>query len=679
MTVDMGARKRARRARKIAVTNSLYINPKQYVVTGATPGVDAYSLIMTQVNICKTNGGGTILLPYIGGTGYSISQTIVVDFDNCTILLDDNVTLTKTDPTNLVGPDAVNSTGVNGCGVTAFLFAGRLTGPSQNRYYIKNPQLIGLKKVTIDANGLNASSNYTYVVGQSGAHSCVVFSGTINGLISNLYTKNGLVYCINTTYSPELMVDNCTADTTQYDNGIQVVGNREHILAYSDTDPNTWANVTFRDCVAKRCRNHGIGTYGSTALTIINPLVINCGNNGPARQTGGVITDAGPAGGINYEHDGINTSRNYRGTIINPRVYNSWGFGIRTNQVGLKIIGPRVYGTKVPTDTTYVANDTNIWGSAIFVQGAGTVEIIDPDIDGSDKYGLNMGVSGTLYPSAKIVGGKFTNCQISAIVGRGINRLAVSNTTLFETNGNTSNTTAGSQYTIDISNAANNTSNGICQIAGRFDNNQGGIATVTSVGDVDLTKGISGKNNGLIWTTAYHLLYTQLPQVLSVANIAHTDNNSKIARLVFCQQAAIANVDYESVIGNQTSTTKALIEIAALTSAYYGNQSRKVIYSGGVSSYTPNSFITSKITFGSPYINQNLTINADTPTITPYDGQRLIFTLIQDATGGRTVSWNAAYKAVTLASSGTANQKAVIEFMYTGSSWVQTMCTGWYS
>lgn len=61
-----------------------------------------------------------------------------------------------------------------------------------------------------------------------------------------------------------------------------------------------------------------------------------------------------------------------------------------------------------------------------------------------------------------------------------------------------------------------------------------------------------------------------------------------------------------------------------------------------------------------------------------FKGMTMKMFFTQDATGGRNVNWDAAFKGVTLPLSGTANQKAVIVFEYDGSNWVQVSTSGWY-
>jgi hypothetical protein len=58
-------------------------------------------------------------------------------------------------------------------------------------------------------------------------------------------------------------------------------------------------------------------------------------------------------------------------------------------------------------------------------------------------------------------------------------------------------------------------------------------------------------------------------------------------------------------------------------------------------------------------------------------GKNLIFRFVQDGTGGRTVTWNAIFHGVTLAASGTANQRALIEFFNDGTYWIQKSSSGW--
>lgn len=51
-------------------------------------------------------------------------------------------------------------------------------------------------------------------------------------------------------------------------------------------------------------------------------------------------------------------------------------------------------------------------------------------------------------------------------------------------------------------------------------------------------------------------------------------------------------------------------------------------------------------------------------------GMRLSFVFVQDATGGRTITWGSAF-AVTANGAGTGNQVGATSFVYNGTRWVQ--------
>lgn len=75
-------------------------------------------------------------------------------------------------------------------------------------------------------------------------------------------------------------------------------------------------------------------------------------------------------------------------------------------------------------------------------------------------------------------------------------------------------------------------------------------------------------------------------------------------------------------------------------------------------------------------LTENTTVGAPTNGIA---GMELSMFFTQDGTGGRTVAWNSVFKGVTLASSGTANQKAFIVFRFDGFNWYQVGVCAWVS
>ncbi|MGH8585401.1 MAG: DUF2793 domain-containing protein [Gammaproteobacteria bacterium] len=63
----------------------------------------------------------------------------------------------------------------------------------------------------------------------------------------------------------------------------------------------------------------------------------------------------------------------------------------------------------------------------------------------------------------------------------------------------------------------------------------------------------------------------------------------------------------------------------------------------------------------------NLIVNA---TTNPRSGAMLIFSFTQDATGGRTIAWDAVFKKAA-DGAGSASQKGATSFVYDGANWVQ--------
>ena len=66
-------------------------------------------------------------------------------------------------------------------------------------------------------------------------------------------------------------------------------------------------------------------------------------------------------------------------------------------------------------------------------------------------------------------------------------------------------------------------------------------------------------------------------------------------------------------------------------------------------------------------LTSTITINAPT---NPYVGQVMTIRFLQDATGGRTITWNAVFKKAA-DGAGAANQVGCTQYMYDGTSWVQ--------
>jgi len=83
-------------------------------------------------------------------------------------------------------------------------------------------------------------------------------------------------------------------------------------------------------------------------------------------------------------------------------------------------------------------------------------------------------------------------------------------------------------------------------------------------------------------------------------------------------------------------------------------------------SYTPDASLGQIVVVGT--LTDNITINAPTNATR---GQRLTFFLLQDGTGGRTVTWNSTYKGNWSDTGNTANKRSSVEYYYDGTNWRQ--------
>jgi hypothetical protein len=512
----------------------------------AAPSVDCYPEVVAKLAVLKAAGGGTLRFPYIGGVGYHTSHKILVDFSNCTILLEDDVRYTGT-----AAIDAV------------FHFKGSISPAN----YIERPALIAPRRVKIDANGRNLVGYVQPAPGSaSGFMFGVWFQFCKQIALENIYVYNGIAGGIIGSYCLGGKLINPEVSDVYYDNGIYFYNNGEHYGLPSATDPSTWANIEVKNPKAWNCANHGLGIYGAIGVTYENPKVWNCGNN-TVNGPDGFPRAAGPAGGIGIEFDS-NTdptaAQDYRCTIINPQVTGSYGFGIRTNCKGTEVRGGFVRGTKIPTNHTDVSPP--IWGSGVFVQNNAeaviTCDLIDNERHGIRAQGAN---TGSQFPAVRF-DAMIKGSGQEAIQAVGIALVSVAPTARLVSNGLTGPAAAGAGYvTVNINNniAGYNQNAGSALISGRYDDNGGQVAQTNAVGLVDL-KAITGNNNCNTMTAgAKHAIYVPTAVTLTASTIMLTGTaQTRVLKVDACTKAVL---DRQSILGDQTSTSSPRADVVATT------------------------------------------------------------------------------------------------------------------
>lgn len=502
-----------------------------YFAIAAQPGIDCSQQVSAAIESLRAQGGGTLHFPYIGGVGYHISQRILIDFSDVTVILEDDLRYTGTSPI----PAVIH-------------FRGAIS-PAR---YIDNVSLVAPRRVTIDGNGRNLVGYVQPAPGSpSGTMFCVWFQFCRNIHLENIYAYNGIAGGIIGSYCLGGKLVNPEASDVLYDNGIYFYNNGEHYGLPSENDPSTWANIEVKNAKAWNCANHGVGVYGAIGVTYENPKVWNCGNNQPTGADGQPRA-AGPAGGIGIEFDSNTDPEallDYRCTIINPQVTRSWGFGIRTNCRGTEVRGGFVRGSRIPTAYTDDAT-VPIWGSGVFVQNNASA-VVTCDIVDCQRHGIRVQGGTGQFPTLRF-DGLIQNSAYEAIQGVSVGNVVIAPTSRFVDNGRTGPNAATSGYfTVNINNSVLNTDGGYVALSGRFDNNGGQVAQINRIGDVDL-RAISGKNNCSVMTAAArHAIY--IPNSVNITASTIMLIGSAMTRILKVDASTKAIIDRQSILGDQTN------------------------------------------------------------------------------------------------------------------------------
>lgn len=708
-----------------------------FTVTGINAYASHYDAVAAQVERCKQNLGGTVRLPRIGGAGYEFHTPILIDFDYCTIEYDDKVRITRT--TALSGDPAViaNRADLIAKSASVFIFSGDLWSPTKT--YLKGCALIAKRPgLRVDGNARNIVG-YDYVLGKTGPHNAVTFLGCENPYLSKVWAYNGLVGGITLSYCPGASSDDCCASDSLYDNGFYQFNNKEHIAAFNDDDKNTWANSNHRNVRAWNCDNHGAGVWGAVGVTFVSPKIWNCGNNNVVNRVSGpfgglgveydpsaperdlrfVATDVDVTGSYGF---GVRT--NAAGTRIQGRVRNlkyptNYGAmpqaalssacfiqtGARDCEIDIEIEDSEGYGIVIQGGDTawfsgYIVGNlltvtavtsgtitkgldlggANVPAGVLYIkaQASGTVGgvgtyTLNRAVPAIGSVGAPVAILAGAYPTARIKA-KVKGAKSLAMYGYGFGKVEIDPASLFTANGDPTDTTNGGIFT--FSNALVNTGGGELTIHGRFDDNNKMIAQITTVKTVTLTE-IYGRDNGRALAAAYHSIYLSgTIGTLMAATIVLDDGISRNARFIKSDAAITkAIISKRTILGPITNTNKSQVDLVGATT-YIGDAPLSTIFPNYTASYTPNS---ADGNFSMSALTGNLTVNADAPPHLAPTGSQLTMKFAQDATGGRTITWNAAWKGATLTGSGTASQKALVTFQHTGTEWVQVASTGWYS
>lgn len=344
------------------------------VVVKAVAGVDSYDSIMDAISLVKSHGGGTVRLPHIGGAGYYIRDTILVDGSNISLEICDNVLLNKTTRSS------------------AITFKGTFGN------HISNVSLIGIGAIqTINGNGLGMTTGgfptYSDLADDGVAsffYSAVNFAWCDNWSCENIHATNGLMNSLRVVQCGAGSIKKCVGSYAVYDNGGSIDFNPSN-KTFSETDPETWSNAVVEDFVAHHNESLGLTAYGAVGVKFIRPFLYANGNDDPSKPHNG--------GGLSVENDLRNMTRNARCTIIDPTIMGNYSYGIFVSIPGVSLIGGNIENTIVPTARIAAQSDvTATKGSNITVLAAGNIKTTRTRLSragGSNLRALSIGGSGT--------------------------------------------------------------------------------------------------------------------------------------------------------------------------------------------------------------------------------------------------------------------------------------------
>jgi hypothetical protein len=357
---------------------------------GAHVGKDCRPAIMAGLDALRQSGGGTLVLPPIGG--YHISDTVEIDFSPCHIELHDDIALTNTNKSS------------------AFIFRGQKSSP------LTDVSIAGIGNIKkIDGNG-RSMKNYVYTTKDT-FYSCVLFISCIRWHISNIYAYNGLVNCIRAIQCGIGEDVDCDASHSEYDNGHSIDFDPSW-RSWSADDPSSWSRAKILRCRAWQCSGLGITSYAASMVAIIDAEVWECGNDIASQPNNG--------GGISVEGNVGNSSlpdtRNYGGSIIRAKVHDCWNQGLHISAAGTSLRSSDIRGTRAPRNRP---NKAGLYGSNILIFSAASLNVTASTLSKSDRHGIGMAAAAGQLPTLDFTG-QIINAGASGVFCYSIAKLIIS-------------------------------------------------------------------------------------------------------------------------------------------------------------------------------------------------------------------------------------------------------------
>ncbi|MCJ2183131.1 hypothetical protein MTR62_10570 [Novosphingobium sp. 1949] len=499
--------------------NSISVLITEFGASGLEDCLAAFNAALAAV---KAAGGGTIVFPYQGKGGWNLGGTAVVDADNVTIQLYDDVNMTSSVP------------------CTTFRFE------KPDGATLKNAKLICPgRKCTIDGNGASMSG-YTYSA-YATIYPAVEFRTCDGVIVDNVHVTNGLVNCLLVRFSSNILLQDCDGSHAVYDNGISINFALDY-AGYDANDPHTWTNARLMRCRGFDNNAVGITNYGGYGHTWTD-----C----EAWGNGQDYSDDLPwGGGMTVEMNGT-YDRDSRTVIVNPKCTSNRNYDLLCSARGVKVIKPEFKNTIAPTTRQ---DSTATYGSSIIVYGYATLDVSGyGTIDSPGKSGIRV-LATTAFPSLAW-DGKIMNTANYGIHGQGVALLEVSERSMIDG-------AVSSGIYVSNANAAYNQGGGEVRVAGSIRNCGSLSVDVNYVASVEVNK-LSLKDNRKNVSSGSQVRI-QNASYAKAANIINDDANAKTLKIA--EIASTCTYGHMAAISGDSTSMQSAAANFATSKTFIANE-----------------------------------------------------------------------------------------------------------
>ncbi|WP_331015806.1 hypothetical protein [Sphingomonas sp.] len=457
----------------------------------------------------RSQGGGVARFPPLDGDGYQLSDTIVIDFSNCEIELEENVRLTKRTK------------------AACFFFSGARSA------YLRNVGIRGIGGLrTVDGNARNMRG-FAYALHDT-LYGCVQFRHVRGWHASYLYGYNGLVNGIRAIECADGLVDHCEASHARFDNGVTIDHDPTDIL-WSSGNSTSWANTRVRDVRCWANQSFGAASYAASGTIFERVAAFDNGDD-----TNASLVSQG--GGISAEHNALDPShmsRNHAVQIIDCTAVRNRNNALWVTAAGTMVQGGSFSDTVAPRVRS---NRTGLYGFNVAIVASGSATIKGARIERGASGGIYLLATAHGKPSLSF-DGEITSSGGIGIQARGIAALTTSPQSQITGSGH-----GKGHHGVYVSNLgrAYNQGQGRVRLAGVISGSGDQAVQIEYVAEADLSGSRFRNNGGSVVAGAANT------RAALADGVVNTDQNRKnlyiISLAPSVESATVRNVTGDSLV-----------------------------------------------------------------------------------------------------------------------------------